>query len=65
MNALDRDKIRLHTMLKAKRGEAFSVQEISETTGMDAHRVASAGAALVISGHVKVEEGYFWVVKTY
>ena len=63
MNYLDRDKVRLHSLLKSRRGEAFSTVEIESMTGMDAHRIKAAGESLAAGNFIKAEEDYYWVAK--
>ena len=57
----DRDKVRIHALLKTRRGEAFSAEELAKVTGIPAARITAAGAALVAAGMVRREENYFWV----
>lgn len=59
MSPLDRDKLRLHALLKGKRGEAFTAEDLAATTGLDLHRVEAAGKSLAASGLVTVVEGYY------
>ena len=59
MNTLDRDKLRLHALLKGKRGEAFTAEDLAVVTGMSEHRTKAAGDSLAASGLVTVVEGYY------
>ena len=57
----DRDKVRIRAILMAKRGEAFTAEELSKVTGIPPHRIVQAGDALVKSGLAANEENYYWV----
>jgi predicted Rossmann fold nucleotide-binding protein DprA/Smf involved in DNA uptake len=61
MNSKDRDKLRIHVMLTARRGEAFTLEELAQTTGLPIPRILSAGIALVKAGMARKEENYLWV----
>lgn len=63
MNGLDRDKFRVLGLLKTRRGEAFTAAEISEMTGLEAHRVQAAADALVETKMIVSEEKYYWAVR--
>lgn len=56
----DRDKVRIHALLKTRRGEAFTADELAKVTGIPVARITAAGDALVAAGMVRREENYFW-----
>jgi hypothetical protein len=59
----DRDKVRLHALLKTKLGEAFNPSELSAVTGIDQRRIIAAGDALAGAGLIRKEESYYWAEK--
>ena len=59
MNQEARDKVRLHALLKNKRGEAFTATELAQMTGLSEYRVKAAGESLAASSLFTFVEGYY------
>jgi hypothetical protein len=59
VNTLDRDKLRIHALLKKERGVAHTAEELAAVTGMSASRTKAAGDSLAASGLVTLIEGYY------